>query len=33
MFKNLLAKMYQQTCRSLMEKILSGQVVHADGPK
>lgn len=30
MFKNLLAEMYRQTCRSLMEKILSGQVVHAD---
>jgi predicted RecB family nuclease len=30
MFKSLLARMYQETCRGLMERILGGQVAHAD---
>jgi hypothetical protein len=30
LFKNLLARMYQSTYRRLLEKILAGQVVHAD---
>jgi hypothetical protein len=30
MFKSLIARMYQRTCKELMERILGGQVVHAD---
>ena len=30
MFKTLLAKAYRRTYRDLMERILAGQVMHAD---